>query len=134
MKEVAFYKKEPVENAGVLFFMNENGELEKFDDVCLSFQDEESAELAIRILENYGKYRWHDLRKDPKDLPPASFAGYVNVITNYSDMLVGFSHLDIKEVRVGGKWYCAYPEVNPDGNLQIIAWKYIEPFEEDTEE
>lgn len=29
-----------------------------------------AVKMAVTALENQSKYRWHDLRKDPMDLPP----------------------------------------------------------------
>lgn len=83
----------------------------------------ESVKMAIESLENQNKYRWHDLRKDPNDLP---FDGDDNLLVS-----VSFRGTEMWMV-------CLYEEdefrdgINPPKLFQkdIKAWKYIEPFEE----
>ena len=72
-------------------------------------------DMAIEALEKADKYRWHDLRKDPNDLPK----GYIEVCS--------------QEIW-GGKEYtmCSYGSWYWQ-NHNIIAWREIEPFEEDEE-
>ena len=79
-------------------------------------------EETIEILERVDKYRWHDLRKNPDDLPEEYEDGIsdnVLVITKYGDFSVAYIDLTLIEWCVDE--YTAAED--------IIAWKYIEPFE-----
>lgn len=38
--------------------------------ICDDPELEEAIKIAIEALENAEKYKWHDLRKHPEDLPP----------------------------------------------------------------
>lgn len=80
---------------------------------------------------NVDKYVWHDIRKNPDDLPQ-----------DISDVLIAS---DDGELQIG--YYCgerfAWELYNPDRNMDweyveaeeamvnVIAWKYIESFKED---
>lgn len=64
-------------------------------------------EDIVAIRERNDLYAWHDLRKDPNDVP----SGFCN--DNKVLMLLA-----------NGK-YCTWL----DDDSEIIAWKYIEPFE-----
>lgn len=76
-----------------------------------------------KALEKADKYRWHDLRKNPDDLPEAD----------------GNSESDYVLVMIGtpewNSWEQAY--YHHDKKLwstydqNVCAWRYIEPFEEE---
>ena len=66
-------------------------------------------EKAIDALENQNKYRWHDLRKDPNDLPKVEDG--IMVLTKH----------------IGGYGLRTAFMVS---NTDTIAWREIEPFEE----
>ena len=78
---------------------------------------------AIEALEKAEKYKWHDLRKNPNDLP--------NVETRVEIVL------DLIRSKVNnfgtlvkyGKW-AVNGFITP---LDVIAWREIEPFEEVSE-
>lgn len=60
------------------------------------------------------KYRWHDLRKDPNDLPKKF--NQILAITSNGNCIVNrplFSNVGLVWVLTG-----------------YVAWKYIEPFDE----
>ena len=80
---------------------------------------DEVAEMAIEALEKVDKYRWHDLRKDPDDLPPIDER--VELIFNVNNKNINqFGLLNTnKEWAVNGFIT----------QLSVIAWRYIEPFE-----
>lgn len=65
------------------------------------------------------KYRWHDLRKNPEDLPKdEELCLVVDEFENYN---IAF----LSAHRTSNVW-------SPHRNIAIrqpIAWKYIEPFE-----
>ena len=72
---------------------------------------------------NTDRYRWHDLKENPKDLPKRDdhylckcegfFTGYVVIqFTRY---------LDDEPLRWIEPWFCYAKD--------IVAWKEIEPYE-----
>lgn len=78
--------------------------------------------MAIKALKKADKYRWHDLRKNPDDLPEAIGGGYES---EYVLVMIGTP-----------EWYGweqAY--YHHDKKLwsiyeqDVFAWRYIEPFE-----
>ena len=81
-------------------------------------------EEAIKALEKADKYRWHDLRKNPDDLPEAIGGGdeseYVLVMIGtpewYSCEWAYYSH--------NAKMWSIYEQ-------NVFAWRYIEPFKEE---
>ena len=81
---------------------------------------------AIEALEKADKYRWHDLRKNPDDLPEAdgnSESEYVLVMTGtpeWNSWEQAYYHHD-------KKLWSTYEQ-------DVFAWRYIEPFEEEEDE
>lgn len=80
--------------------------------------------MAIEVLEDVDKYRWHDLRKDPEELPDAENGESDTVLCQKKIGTYILLYFD------GGNW--CYPtgecyECNKDYQ-KIIAWKEIEPF------
>ena len=83
----------------------------------------EAIEMAIKALEKADKYKWHDLRKNPDDLPEAIGGGYES---EYVLVMIGtpewnsweqaYYHHDKKE-------WSTYEQ-------DVFAWRYIEPFKE----
>lgn len=84
--------------------------------------------VAKKISDNEEKYKWHDLRKNPDDLPKN---GYYDTASYW--------HERYQNVRAfydadKGKWM-----YHPDNNtgkdwvegLNTIAWREIEPFIEE---
>ena len=82
-------------------------------------------DAAIDALKNADKYRWHDLRKNPDDLPEAdgnSESDYVLVMIGtleWNGWEQAYYHHD-------KKMWSTYDQ-------NIFAWRYIEPFEEEEE-
>lgn len=86
---------------------------------------------ALDVLKATEKYRWHDLRKNPEDLPQRAVAitgericyesDEVLVYNEPSYFLAAYNYND-------DEWYDT-DEYLLLGN--VIAWKYIEPFEEE---
>lgn len=74
-------------------------------------------------LETVDKYRWHDLRKNPDDLPTKD--GLYAIATLYDTDLtdVGFGEWE-NMYGYGSGWSALTPSYG-----KIIAWKEIEPFE-----
>ena len=84
---------------------------------------EEAIKMAIEALEKADKYRWHDLRKNPDDLPEADEYG----CSEYVLIMIGTPEWDNHE------W--AYYNYNTKGwstpfyEQNVLAWRYIEPCE-----
>ena len=80
-------------------------------------------ETAIEALEKADKYKWHDLRKNPDDLPEADEYGKSKYVL----------------VRLGTPaWYsCEWAYYNHNAKVwslyeqNVFAWRYIEPFKEE---
>ena len=82
---------------------------------------EDACILAVEALKKADKYRWHDLRKNPDDLPEDNGYGcseYVLVMTGTPE------------------WYsCEWAYYNHNAKVwslyeqNVFAWRYIEPFE-----
>ena len=96
------------------------------------------------MLEECEKYRWHDLRKDPKDLPTTweyerfyecvhenhIYDGYY---PSYQyDEELGFGML-INQYNASTLGFegCEFYTIEELEYEKIIAWREIEPFEED---
>ena len=80
--------------------------------------------IVIKALEKADKYRWHDLRKNPDDLPEAIGDGYES---DYVLVMTGTPEWN--------SWEQAY--YHHDKRLwstyeqNVFAWRYIEPFKEE---
>ena len=100
-------------------------------DICNS--------IDKKIYDIQHKYRWHDLRKNPDDLP----------VEHYNCDPIEYSSFSDNVLVMTDKWHCpivAYINLsvklwhNPlteqtfyDESLgEVIAWRYIESSEEDT--
>lgn len=102
--------------------------LEKYYDDCKKCAEEhkqlaEWLEELKHLREFKEKYRWHDLRKNPEDLPNKCemYIVYIEHPTKEKEVGVGY----YKNMHGYGGWIALIPN---DGN--VIAWKEIEPFEE----
>lgn len=72
-------------------------------------------------MTKYDKYRWHDLRKDPDDLP--THDGLYAIAIDYNGLEVGFGQWETV-FGYGSGWTALMPQVQA-----VVAWKEIEPFE-----
>lgn len=83
--------------------------------------DSYTLETIQELIDKQEKYRWHDLRKNPNDLPKEDglYVVYENVYSwGYCDYN---TYECVKEVK---QW--------SDGKLhKPLAWKYIEEFEDE---
>ena len=86
---------------------------------------EEAIKMAIEALEKADKYKWHDLKENPDDLPEADEYG----CSEYVLAMIGTPEWDNHE------W--AYYNYNTKGwstpfyEQNVFAWRYIEPFKEE---
>ena len=84
----------------------------------------EAIEMAVDALEKADKYRWHDLRKNPDDLPEAVGGGYES---DYVLVMIGTPEWNSWEQAYyhhGKKMWSTYDQ-------SVFAWRYIEPFKEE---
>ena len=91
-----------------------------------SFFPREVREVCLKALEKADKYRWHDLRKNPDDLPEAIGGGYES---DYVLIMIGTSEWNSWEQAYyhhGKRLWSTYEQ-------NVFAWRYIEPFEESIE-
>ena len=83
--------------------------------------------IVSKALEKADKYRWHDLRKNPDDLPEAIGDGYE---TDYVLVMIGtpeWNSLDWAYYNHDKKEWSTYEQ-------DVFAWRYIEPFEENKDD
>lgn len=96
-----------------------------------SLLQEYAIEQAISALEKEERYKWHDLKNDPNDLPElfidyevedGKFSDNVLVETDYDTLMVAYMNLST------GEWFnssnedeCSHEEY---GN--VVKWKYID--------
>ena len=86
----------------------------------------EAIEMAVEALEKADKYRWHDLRKNPDDLPEADG----NSESEYVLAMIGTPEWNSWEQAYyhhGKKLWSTYEQ-------NVFAWRYIEPFKEEADE
>ena len=79
--------------------------------------------MAIKALEKADKYKWHDLRKNPDDLPEADG----NSESEYVLVMIGTPEWNSWEQAYyhhGKRMWSTYEQ-------NIFAWRYIEPFKEE---
>ena len=80
--------------------------------------------MAIKALEKADKYRWHDLRKNPDDLPEAIGGGDES---EYVLVMIGTPEWNSWEQAYyhhGKRLWTTYEQ-------NVFAWRYIEPFKEE---
>ena len=81
----------------------------------------ETIEMAVEALEKADKYRWHDLRKNPDDLPEAdgnSESEYVLVMIGTP----GWNSWEQAYYKYDDMMWSTYDQ-------NVFAWRYIEPSE-----
>ena len=84
----------------------------------------EAIEMAVEALEKADKYRWHDLRENPDDLPEAIGGGYES---EYVLVMIGipeWNHWEWAYYHHDKKLWSTYEQ-------NVFAWRYIEPFKEE---
>ena len=93
-----------------------------------SFFPRKVREVCLKALEKADKYRWHDLRKNPDDLPEADEYG----CSEYVLVMIGTPEWDNHEWAYYNHntrmWSTPFYEQN------VFAWRYIEPFEENKDD
>ena len=88
----------------------------------------EAWDMAIKALEKADKHKWHDLRKNPDDLPEAIGGGYES---EYVLVMIGtpeWNYCEWAYYHHAKKVWSTHEQ--QDG----FAWRYIEPFEENKDD
>ena len=82
-----------------------------------------AVDAAIEALKKADKYRWHDLRKNPNDLPESDG----NSESEYVLAMIGTPEWNSWEQAYyhhGKRLWSTYEQ-------NVFAWRYIEPFREE---
>ena len=87
---------------------------------------EDACILAVEALEKSDKYRWHDLRKNPDDLPEADEYG----CSEYVLAMIGTPEWNNHEWT----YYNHNTRMWSTYGQNVFAWRYIEPFEENKDD
>ena len=77
--------------------------------------------IVSKALKKADKYRWHDLRKNPDDLPEAIGGGYES---DYVLVMIGtpeWNGWEQSYYHHGKRLWSTYER-------DVFAWRYIEPF------
>lgn len=114
-------------------------------DLPHSARTVEAFEMAIEALEKAEKYRWHDLRKNPEDLPKSDDGGLYEIVLKckYSDYM-RYSHaMRIMLSDDGEYWldneygFLNHPKYKKgcggDEKWDVVAWRRVDPFENEVE-
>lgn len=92
-----------------------------YDDTSSVNKLFELNKIVSKALEKADKYRWHDLRKNPDDLPEA----IGNSESDYVLVMIGTPEWNSWEQAYyhhGKRLWSTYEQ-------NVFAWRYIEPFE-----
>lgn len=105
------------------------------NDYTVEEMTDDILQIIDEYREDYSKYRWHDLRENPDDLPEADgqYSGWVVVRLAEHYGLWFKAHYDYNRES----WECVEASLqwnilgNPLVLYPVIAWREIEPFGED---
>ncbi len=96
-----------------------------YDDISKVDEILKLNKIVSKALEKADKYKWHDLRKNPDDLPEADG----NSESDYVLVMIGTPEWNSWEQAYyhhGKRLWTTYEQ-------NVFAWRYIEPFEEEEE-
>lgn len=94
-----------------------------YDDISRVDEILQLNKIVSKALKKADKYRWHDLRKNPDDLPEADG----NDESDYVLVMIGTPEWNSWEQAYyhhGKRLWTTYEQ-------NVFAWRYIEPFEEE---
>ena len=94
-----------------------------YDDISRVDELLQLNKIVSKALEKSDKYRWHDLRKNPDDLPEDNGYG----CSEYVLVMIGTPEWNSWEQAYyhhGKRLWSTYEQ-------NVFAWRYIEPFEEE---
>ena len=93
-----------------------------YDDISSVDELLQLNKIVSKALKKADKYRWHDLRKNPDDLPEGFEGGYES---EYVLVMIGTPEWNSWEQAYyhhGKRLWSTYEQ-------NVFAWRYIEPFE-----
>lgn len=96
-----------------------------YDDISKIDEILKLNKIVSKALEKADKYKWHDLRKNPDDLPEADG----NDESDYVLVMIGTPEWNSWEQAYyhhGKRLWSTYEQ-------NVFAWRYVEPFEEEEE-
>ena len=96
--------------------------LEQLNEIGCAFG--QNMDDVKKALEKADKYRWHDLRKNPDDLPEAIGGSYVS---EYVFVMIGTPEWNSWEQA----YYKHDKQMWSTYEQNVFAWRYIEPFKEE---
>lgn len=96
-----------------------------YDDISRVDELLQLNKIVSKALEKADKYRWHDLRKNPDDLPEADG----NDESDYVLVMIGTPEWNSWEQA----YYKHDKQMWSTYEQNVFAWRYIEPFEEEEE-
>lgn len=114
------------------FFLVEEREcIDCRNESCENCKTSEALCIAAKTLKQADKYRWHDLRKDPEDLPEEHkiFIAYDLLGKTIYDTCY-FGDPIVEPPTKEKVFYTCDSEWGDVEIEDVIAWKYIEPFKE----
>ena len=94
-----------------------------YDDISRIDELLQLNKIVSKALEKSDKYRWHDLRKNPDDLPEDNGYG----CSEYVLVMIGTPEWNSWEQAYyhhGKRLWSTYEQ-------DVFAWQYIEPFKEE---
>lgn len=101
-----------------------NRDLYSKEEIQMAKMVLEDVQSAINFFDRNGKYRWHDLRKDPNDLPKDNEIRNEYMVTDGNQYFI--SKYFGKGEYFNGCW--EYPEGVFECNaydIDVIAWREI---------
>ena len=96
-----------------------------YDDISKIDEILKLNKIVSKALEKADKYKWHDLRKNPYDLPEADG----NDESDYVLVMIGTPEWNSWEQAYyhhGKRLWSTYDQ-------NVFAWRYVEPFKEEEE-
>lgn len=116
---IVSHKEYDIGNGGkIIAYYNEIGATEVSKEAFEQF--------IIPTLSNAEKYRWHDIRKNPDDLPKEEGEYIVCEDYGFGKEYKSLPYMHSEEFNEY-YWLVGWKEKEA-----LIAWKEIEPFEEET--
>ena len=96
-----------------------------YDDTSKADELLQLNKIVSKALKKADKYRWHDLRKNPDDLPEADG----NSESEYVLAMIGTPEWNSWEQA----YYHHDKKMWSTYDQNVFAWRYVEPFEEEEE-
>lgn len=121
----------PLAEEGITIMIDKDGIGRGYDaafDITIHCESKEDQDNAIKMLQKAERYKWHDLRQKPDDLPEKDYeAVEVWLKGNCIDIAIYCKTYGFRA------WYAAhFEDCTPEWETEnpVIAWRYIEVFED----